>query len=129
MLLMAPKSSGSSGGGSGPSAVMDSIANGMQEQCPDPFDLDQLEQKFPTMYSESLNTVLKQEALKLNRLISKMLETLPLFRRALKGLVVMNEELESIGNAFLINGVPNAWANVGFLSLKPLAAWIIELNQ
>jgi dynein heavy chain len=129
MLQMAPKSGGSGGGGSGPGALMDSVANGMQEQCPALFDLDLLEQKFPTMYSESLNTVLKQESLKLNRLISKMLETLPLFRRALKGLVVMNEELESIGNAFLINGVPNAWANVGFLSLKPLAAWIIELNQ
>merc|ERR1719420_1811780 len=109
---MAPKSSGSSGGGAGPSALMDNVAVGMQEQCPELFDLDLLEQKFPTMYSESLNTVLKQESLKLNRLISKMLETLPLFRRALKGLVVMNEELESIGNAFLINGVPNAWANV-----------------
>jgi dynein heavy chain len=129
MLLMAPKSSGSSGGGSGPSAFMDNIAVGMQEQCPELFDLDQLEQKFPTMYSESLNTVLKQEALKLNRLMSKMQETLPLFRKALKGIVVMNEELESIGQAFLANAVPGVWANVGYLSLKPLAAWILELIQ
>merc|ERR1719174_3422316 len=129
MLEMAPKSSGSGGGGSGPSAVMDSIANGMQEQCPTPFDLDQLETKFPTMYSESLNTVLKQESLKLNRLMNKMIDTLPLFRKALKALVVMNEELESIGTAFLVNQVPNVWANVGYLSLKPLAAWILELIQ
>ncbi len=42
---------------------------------------------------------------------------------------MLNEELESIGNAFLLNEVPGAWAAVGFLSLKPLAAWTMELKQ
>ena len=38
------------------------------------------------------------------------------------------QELEAIGNAFIVNAVPGSWAAVGFLSLKPLTAWTVELQ-
>jgi dynein heavy chain len=125
MLSMAPRASG--GGGKSADAVMDEMALTIIEQTPKKFDLDDLEAKFPTMYSESRNTVLKQESFKYNRLLSLLNAQLPLFRRALKGLVVMTDELEASGKAMYSNMVPDSWAAKGFLSLKPLSAWIKDL--
>merc|ERR1719428_1905839 len=107
--------------------VMDEMAANIMDQTPKKFDLDELEANFPTMYSESRNTVLKQEAFKYNRLLTLLIAQLPLFRRALKGLVVMTDELEATGKAIYANAVPDSWAGKGFLSLKPLSAWIKDL--
>jgi len=50
-------------------------------------------------------------------------------QKALVGEVVMSEELEKMGNSMYDNLVPASWAEVGFLSLKPLASWVNELLQ
>ena len=91
------------------------------------FDYDLVDEKFPTLYEQSLNTVLKQDVMKYNRLMKKMKSSLPLFRKALKGLVAMNAELEELGVGLFTNSVPESWASVGFLSMKPLAAWVTNL--
>ena len=51
------------GGEGGKSAddVMDEAAASVQDRLPSQFPLDICEQKFPTMYEESMNTVVKQE--------------------------------------------------------------------
>lgn len=41
----------------------------------------------------------------------------------------MSEELDSMSNSIFDNLVPKNWATVGFLSLKPLASWILDLNE
>jgi dynein heavy chain len=48
---------------------------------------------------------------------------------ALKGEIVMSEELEKMANSIFDNLVPKTWQSVGFLSLKPLASWIQDLND
>jgi len=48
-------------------------------------------------------------------------------QRALKGLVVMSGELEAMGNAMVVGGVPKLWAAVGYPSLKPLGPWVVDL--
>jgi len=50
-------------------------------------------------------------------------------KKALVGDVVMTEELEALGNAMYVNAVPGAWADKGFLSLKPLASWMVEFLE
>lgn len=50
-------------------------------------------------------------------------------QKALVGEVVMSEELDAVANSMHDNMVPGVWATVGFLSLKPLASWIIDLNE
>lgn len=47
--------------------------------------------------------------------------------RAIKGFVVMSEELELIYTAFLNNQVPKQWENAAYPSLKPLASWVQDL--
>lgn len=85
--------------------------------------------KYPTDYNESMNTVLVQELVRYNRLIEIMKSSLFDLKKALKGLVVMSEDLEKLSNSIFDNQVSKLWADKGFLSLKPLGSWIEDLGQ
>jgi dynein heavy chain len=128
ILNMAPREGGG-GGGKSAEEVMEDMAAAAQDQTPELFDMEIIENKYPTDYHESSNTVLKQEVFKYNRLISVMRAQLPQFRKALKGFVVMSEELENLGNGLFTNQVPDKWNSVGYLSLMPLSSWIKDLLQ
>lgn len=52
-----------------------------------------------------------------------MKENLVNVKKALKGQIVMSEELELISNSLFDNQVPKIWDEKGFLSMKPLASW------
>ena len=58
-----------------------------------------------------------------------MLDTLSKVKKALKGYIVMSEELEKLASSLFDNFVPKVWCNVGFLSLKPLSSWIEDLVE
>jgi len=76
-----------------------------------------------------MNTVLFQEVVRYNKLLLVMEDTLINIQKALKGRIVMSDELEAMANQLFDNQVPAIWADKGFLSLKPLAAWTTELNN
>jgi len=117
------------GGGDGASAddVQDEVAASIQERLPTPYPLDQCEVKFPTMYEESMNTVVKQECLRYNQLLWKMASSLKDFRKAIKGLIVMTADLEAAGKSLFVNEVPELWSKKGPLSLKPLSSWYLDI--
>lgn len=73
--------------------------------------------------------MLNQEAYKFNRLLSVMVTQLKNIQKALIGEVVMSEDLEKMGTSLYDNQVPLVWADKGFLSLKPLASWMVELLE
>lgn len=50
-------------------------------------------------------------------------------QKALKGEVVMSEELDFLSISLYNNQVPDSFAKVGPLSLKPLSSWINDLNE
>eukprot|EP01041_Mallomonas_annulata_P000971 gene971-1882_t len=91
------------------------------------FDIEEISMLYPVVYEESMNTVLLQECIRYNKLIDIMQETLPLLLKALKGLVVMSNELESIANNVAVNQVPKIWASKAYPSMKPLSAWVDDL--
>jgi dynein heavy chain len=76
-----------------------------------------------------MNTVLTQEALKYNRLLEVMKIQLVLIQKALVGEVVMSEDLDQMGGSLFDNQVPLSWATKGFLSLKPLGSWMVDLLE
>lgn len=80
------------------------------------------------MYRESLNTVLIQEAIRYNRLLKVIRTTLRDLQKALKGLVVMSEALEKMSLSLFSNIVPDMWASKAYPSLKPLGAWVLDLQ-
>lgn len=98
-------------------------------KTPPAFDLEMVIEKYPTEYTESMNTVLTQEVIRYNKLLTMMAEMLGNVQKAVKGEVVMSEDLEKMATSLFDNQVPKKWADVGFLSLKPLASWIQDLND
>jgi dynein heavy chain, axonemal len=76
-----------------------------------------------------MNTVLVQEVIRYNRLLVVMKETQVSVQRAIRGQIVMSEELEMMANSLFDNQVPKVWEERSFLSMKPLSSWTEDLNR
>jgi len=101
----------------------------IQSKTPPVIELDEVQEKYPTEYTESMNTVLTQEITRYNALLALMAVQLVNVQKALKGEVVMSEELDLLSISLFNNQVPDAFSKVGPLSLKPLSSWINDLND
>lgn len=64
--------------------------------------------------------MLLQEAIRYNGLLNVIKRTLQDLLNALKGLVVMSEQLETVSNSLYNNRIPKLWQDQGYPSLKPL---------
>jgi dynein heavy chain len=127
LLSSQPRSSAKAG--KSREEVITEFADGIQKRTPQAWDIEEVSKKYPTMYEESMNTVLVQEVIRYNRLLEIMWSSLINVKKALKGEVVMSDELELLSNSLFNNQVPKMWEARGFLSLKPLASWIQDLNE
>nr|XP_033183004.1 dynein heavy chain 6, axonemal [Bombus vancouverensis nearcticus] len=77
----------------------------------------------------SLSTVLVHEVDRYNILLKKIHISIENLQRAIKGFVVMSEELENVFVALVNNQVPQMWHNVNvYPSLKTLGSWIRNLE-
>ena len=108
-------------------AVLLAVVSQLSSRIPQPFDFDAVAKRYPVQYRESMSTVLVQEVVRYNRLLTVIHDSLRELGRALRGLVVMSEALERMANAMWINQVPRAWADRAYPSLKGLAAWADDL--
>ena len=63
----------------------------------------------------------------IERLDCGMQRSLEQLQKAIRGFVVMSEELEMIYTSFLNNHVPLLWAAAAYPSLKPLSSWVSDL--
>ncbi|CAD7077293.1 unnamed protein product [Hermetia illucens] len=77
----------------------------------------------------SLTTVLMQEIDRYNILLNIIHSDLANLEKAIKGLVVMSEELENIFKALISNLVPAKWSSKGFLSIKFLSNWVFDFQR
>jgi len=127
VLSVQPRTS--SGGGKSREEIIAEISKGVEDKTPPVIDLDFVIEKYPTMYTESMNTVLTQEVIRYNKLLAVMATMLKDVQKALKGEIVMSEDLDALASSMFNNQVPAAFGKVGFLSLKPLASWINDLNE
>lgn len=90
--------SSTAGGGGGLSRdeLLDELAADVSERVAPEFDIEFVRYKYPVDYYESMNTVLTQELVRFNRLIAVVHSTIKELRKAIKGLVVMSQDLEMV---------------------------------
>jgi len=77
----------------------------------------------------SLSTVLLQEIERFNKVLIVISTTLEELEKAIKGEVVMSQDLDNMYNSFIDGQVPEIWARVAYPSLKPLFSWFNDLIQ
>ncbi|XP_029991393.1 dynein heavy chain 1, axonemal [Sphaeramia orbicularis] len=118
-----------SAGGKTLEEIVEEIVAGIVEKIPQPFSVQEVMEKYPVLYEESMNTVLIQEVIRYNKLLSVISKSLSDIVKALKGLVVMSSELELMANSLFNNMVPDIWKAKAYPSLKPLASWVSDLLQ
>jgi dynein heavy chain len=122
---------GGGGGGGGESAdeMLARVAQGILDRLPANYDLEAVQRKYPVTYNESMNTVLAQELIRFNRLISVVRSSLINIGKAIKGLVVMSTDLEKLGHSLSTGVVPAMWMSKSYPSLKPLGSYVSDLLE
>ncbi|XP_041978336.1 dynein axonemal heavy chain 3 [Aricia agestis] len=103
------------------------LAEAVLARLPPPYDVQAVEQHRPPSYDNSLNTVLKQELIRYNRLLLVVRTSLQGICAAARGLAVMSAQLEGAHAAMLRGAVPPLWAAASYPSLKPLASYVADL--
>ncbi|KAL3319655.1 Dynein heavy chain 6, axonemal [Cichlidogyrus casuarinus] len=111
--------------------IVHDLAGDILARLPKKLNIEEAKQEMFEEDSEgrmnSLSTVLGQEIDRFNKLLVIIRTSLVQLQKAVKGIVVMSEQLEMIYNSFLINQVPKQWANAAYPSLKSLAGWVKDL--
>ncbi|KAJ3222973.1 Dynein heavy chain 7, axonemal [Clydaea vesicula] len=126
VLKTQARSSATSGGKSSEQIVID-LATDILNRVPQQFNIEKVAQRYPVSYNESMNTVLMQEMIRFNRLLTVILDSLVNVKKAIKGLVVMSADLEEVCKSMLMGKVPNMWNGKSYPSLKPLGGYIADL--
>jgi len=78
---------------------------------------------------DSLTIVLLQEMDRFNKLLGVVRKTLKNLQAAIRGEIVMSLDLDRMYSSLLNNQVPAQWTKVAYPSLKPLAAWVLDLAE
>ncbi|XP_050560802.1 dynein axonemal heavy chain 3 isoform X6 [Spodoptera frugiperda] len=118
-------SGGGAEGGEGGGVV--ELTHDMMERLPKLYDVQAVADKYPVLYYNSMNTVLKQELIRYNRLLSVVKRTLHGVHMASQGLAIMSSELEECNNSFAKGKVPGAWMSKSYPSMKPLGSYVSDL--
>lgn len=114
---------------SSPDDILLALTSSISTSLPDLFDIEAVEVAFPVAFEESMNTVLTQECMRFNTLLSVVKRSLVELSLAIKGLSVMSAELESVGTALAQGRVPDMWKGVAYPSVKPLGSWTADLIE
>lgn len=119
---------GSAAGG-GTDNLLVIVSSEILSKLPKNFDIENATKIYPVEYSESMNTVLVQEMVRFNKLLSEVRSSLQNIQKAVKGLVIMSPALELLSSSLLLGRIPAAWAKVSYPSLKTLPNYIADFVE
>merc|ERR1712194_651474 len=137
ILDIQPRESGGSGGKK-PDELVIEIAAEQLEKLPELLIEDSCH---PDTFAKLVNkdgvegltnpmgTGLRQEMTRFNALIKAVGKTLKELTKAVRGLVVMTQDLDAMFKALVNNQIPCLWGKVGYPSLKTLVSWYADFVQ
>jgi len=103
------------------------LCSELLEKIPQRMPLREIKDRWRNDLSK-LKIVLFQEIARYNRLLDYSRNSLEQLQKGIKGFVVISSELEAVMNSLFENRVPKVWG-FAYLSAKPLAAWIRDLEM
>ena len=108
-------------------AIVFDLAFNILSKMPPQFNIEHVSKKYPVLYTNSMNTVLRQELIRFNRLTAVIKSSLKNIQKAIKGEVVMSPDMEEVFTSLSIGKVPSIWDKRSYPSLKPLASYVKDL--
>ena len=130
VLDLQPRTGGS-GAGRSPDEIVGEMATELDTELPPKLEMSEAGPNTFCMKGEhmdSLATVLGQEMERFNKLLRVMGRSLALLQKAIRGEVLLDEELDKMYVSMLNNRVPPNWVHAAYPSLKPLASWIKDMH-
>jgi len=129
--LMSTQSRDTAGGGAGKSQeeMISEVAVDIAARIKPNFDCEAVERAYPQNYYDSMNTVLVQECARVNNLITIVRNSLADIQKAVKGLILLSDALDMVGQSLFVGKVPAMWLKKSFPSLKPLGSYVKELCE
>jgi len=94
-ILVCKAAAGGGGADEGKDARTNKLCDTLLADLPGCFDVAAAEAKYPISYNQSMNTVLTQELDRFNGLIKVIVASLKNLKKAIKGEVLLSEELEA----------------------------------